>query len=268
MKIEILFATILALLFSYNCFAQKSFVKLQIGYGIPLTNSQLDNNIQSNTSGTTYTGVYGTYGSGLRIEGGYIRSLNEKLFLEMDFTYLIGKSINSTASGNGSTQNQSGSSRFYEISPLLRVNLGGNKIKPYAAIGPVFGLGTLTSNNTLSNSGTINSREIQAMYSGSVAIGAKSVVGAELTQGRFIFYAQVTMIAMSYAPSKSEITKYTLNGTDQLPSLTTYQKQAVYKNSVTFPNYGSADPTKPAEQLKFYLPYSNISLNVGVMFKF
>jgi len=268
MKTKFLFTSILALLFSNSCFGQKSMLKLQIGYGIPLTNSLAGQNIQVNTSTTTYTGVYGSYGSGLRLEGGYIHALSTHLSLEMDFTYLIGKSINSTYSANGTTQNQSSSSQFYEISPLLRVNLGGSKVKPYLATGPVLGLGSLTSNNVSSNSSTINGSEIQRKYSGSAAFGAKSVVGAELTQGKFIFYAQLTMIAMSYAPSKSEYTKYTLNGTDQLSQLTISQKQTVYTNSVTTINNGSPDPNKPSEQLKFYLPFSNISMNVGVMFKF
>lgn len=265
----ILNTLVVTLLFSTKCFGQNSMVKFQIGYGLALTNSAVGQSIQVGSSSTTYTGVYGSFGSGLRVEVGYIHALNNHLNLEMDLTYLIGKPINLTYSSAGTVQSQNSSSLFYEISPLLRVNLGGNKVKPYAAIGPVFGLGTVTTNNTATNSGTINSSELQRQYSGSVAIGAKSVAGVQLTQGNFIFYVQLAMIAMNYSPSKSEYTKYTLNGTDQLPSLTTYQKQTVYKTSVTTNNNNSSpDPTKPNEQLKFYFPYSNISLNAGVMFKF
>ena len=268
METKILFSAILVSFLFTNSFAQKGIVKIQIGYGIPLTNSLAGQSTQASSTSTTYTGVYGTYGSGLRLEAGYIRPLSSHLSLEMDVTYLIGKSINLTYTTPNASQSQASSSLFYEISPLLRVNLGGNKIKPYAAIGPVFGIGTVTSNNLSNNPGAINASEIQRKYSGSLAIGAKSVVGAELTQGRFIFYAQIAVIAMSYAPAKSEYTKYTLNGTDQLSMLTISQKQSVYKNSVTTTNNSSPDPNQPTEQLKFYLPFSNISMNVGVMFKF
>jgi hypothetical protein len=268
MKRKILVASISILFFYTHGFSQKSILKFQIGYGLPLASSPVGQNTQVGSSTTTYTGVYGSYGSGLRIEAGYIHVLNDRFNLEMDVAYLIGKSFNLSYSGNGTTQNQNNSSRFYEISPLLRVNLGGNKIKPYAAVGPVFGLGSVIVNNTgTASGGTITSSEFQRQYSGSVAIGAKSVFGAELTQGRFIFYAQVALIAMSYSPDKSEYTKYTLNGTDQLSNLTTYQRQTVYKNSVTAANNGSPDPTKPSESLKFYFAYSNVSLNAGVMFK-
>jgi len=265
---KILFMSILASLFFISSFGQKSIVKLQIGYGIPLTNTLATQSIQATSTSATYTGVYGNYGSGLRLEAGFIRPISSRLYLELDATYLIGKSINSTYTSPGNTQSQSSSSLFYEISPLLRVGLGGDKVKPYAAIGPVFGFGTITANNISSTSGTtINASEVERKYNGSSAIGAKSVVGAELTQGRFIFYAQITMIAMSYAPSKSEYTKYTLNGTDQLSSLTINQKQSVYKSSVTETN-NPPNPNQPSEELKFYLLFSNISMNVGVMFKF
>ncbi|HZX74995.1 MAG TPA: hypothetical protein VFE57_11270 [Cyclobacteriaceae bacterium] len=264
---KILFLSFLALLFFTNCLGQKNIVKVQIGYGIPLTNTLVAQNTQSNSTSTTYSGVYDTYGSGFRLEVGYIRPLNTHLSLEMDGAYLMGKSIHSTYNATGTTQSQSNSSLFYEISPLLRVNLGGNKVKPYAAIGPIVGFGTITANNSSNSSNTTNTSEVQRKYSGSAAIGAKSVVGAELTQGRFVFYTQITMIAMSYAPGKSEYTKYTLNGTDQLSMLTVSQKQTAYKSSLTVTS-AQPDPNQPSEQLKFYLPFSNISLNVGVMFKF
>jgi len=149
---------------------------------------------------------------------------------------------------------------------LLRVTLGGNKIKPYAAVGPVIGFGTVTTDYVSNGQGTTNAVEVQQKYSGSAAFGAKSVVGAELTQGKFIFYAQVTMIAMSYAPSKSEYTKYNLNGTDQLSMMPISQKQFVYKSSYT--TTSNPDPNQPRELLKSYAPFSSISMNIGVMFKF
>jgi len=263
---------LMILLFSINSFGQKNIVKFQIGYGLPLTSthSLIGPNTQVNATTTTVTGAYGSYGSGLRLEAGYIHAFNERLHLEVDLTYLLGKPIESTynnSNGNGSTQKQSSSSRFYEFSPLLRVNLGGSKIKPYAAIGPVFGMGTITDTYKASSSGGANSGEAEIEYSGSVAIGAKSAVGAEFTQGKFIFYAQLTLIGMSYSPDKSEVTKYTYNGTNQLPSMTVSEKQTVYKNSYSVANNVSTDHTKPKEDLKIFIPYSNISLNFGVMFK-
>jgi len=266
----ILLTLIPVLFFFINSFGQKNMVKFQIGYGLPLTptHSLIGPTTQINATTTTSTGAYGSYGSGLRLEAGYIRALSEHIYLEMDFTYLIGKPIKSTYSGNGVMRDQSSASSFYEFSPLLRVNIGGNKIKPYAAIDPVFGMGTINETYKITFTGTTNSSEVQQEYGGSLAVGAKSAVGAELTQGKFTFYTQLTLIAMSYSPNKAEYTKYTYNGTDQLSTLTTSQIKTVYKNSVTTANNGGNDPNKPTEELKFFIPYSNISLNCGVMFKF
>ncbi len=201
----------MSVFFFTRSFGQKSIFKLQIGYGIPLTNTLITQSAQGNTTSTTYTGVYGSYGSGLRLEGGYIRPLNTHLSLEIDIAYLIGKSINSSFSFQNNSEQQTNSSHLYEFSPLLGVNLGGSKVKPYAAIGPIVGIGNLIIDYT--SNGTV----IQRKYSGSASIGAKSVVGAAFTEGRFIFYSQISLIAMSYAPSQSEYTKYTQNGVDQLP---------------------------------------------------
>jgi len=267
MKSKIVFTSILGLFIFTNCFGQKSIVKLQIGYGLPLTNSLVSQSTQATATSTNYTGVYGSYGSGLRLEGGYIRPLNAHLSIELDAAYLFGKSINASYASQNNSQHQSSSSHFYEISPLLRVNLGESKFKPYAALGPVFGFGNLTSDYATNNGGTANGSEVQRKYSGSLAIGAKSAVGAELTQGLFIFYAQITMIAMSYAPGKSEYTKYMLNGVDQLAMMTISQKQSVYKSSFASTT-NSPHPNQPTEALKFYVSFNSLSLNVGVMFKF
>jgi hypothetical protein len=263
MKNKIAFTVVLVGLFFTHSFAQKSIVKLQIGYGIPLANDLLANSAATNSAGsTTYTGVYGSYGSGVRIEGGYIYLLNTHLSLELDGAYLIGKQVNATYTSPSFSQTQSSASHFYEVSPLLRMNLGGTKVKPYAAVGPVFGFGNIVSSYF---SGGTNGSDVERQYTGSGAVGAKSVVGTEFTQGRFIFYAQVTMINMNYGPSKSEYTRYSLGGVDQLVNMTISQKQVVYKRTAT--TGGTQDPNQPTEQLKFYTPLNSISMNVGVMFK-
>jgi hypothetical protein len=266
MKKRIVFSISLALTVLGNGFAQKSIVKLQVGYGFPLSSMLITENVQASASSTNYKGVYGSYGSGFQVEAGYIRPLNKNLSIEMDFSYLIGKTYNSSNNTGNNLQNQSTSSHFYGISPLLRVSFGGTKIRPYGAVGPVVGFGNLLVDYAFTNGSSVSGNEIQHRYSGSQAIGAKTAIGAEFTEGRFVFYAQLTATAISYAPSKSEYTKYTLNGVDQLAMLTTSQKQIVYKSSIT--STGAQDPNQPTEQIKFFIPFSSISLSAGVMFKF
>ena len=263
MSHKIVLVAVLVLLTFTHGLGQKSMVKLQIGYGIPLANSLLANSAASNNSGATYTGVYGSYGSGLRIEGGYIYLLNTHLSLELDGTYLIGKKINATYTSPNGSQTQSSGSHFYELSPMLRMNLGGTKIKPYAGVGPVFAFGNIVSTFF---SGGPNGSDVERTYTGSVAVGAKSAIGAEFTQGRFIFYAQATLIMMNYSPSKSTYTRYSLGGVDQLGNMTISQKQTIYKRTIT--TAGTQDPNQPTEDLKFYSPLNSISMNMGVMFKF
>ncbi len=99
MNNKIVFAAVLALLTFAQGFAQKSMVKLQIGYGIPLANTLLSNNVASNSNNNMVCMVryvYGSYGSGLIYLNCYI--------LE---AYLIFKMMNALyTSPNGSQRSK------------------------------------------------------------------------------------------------------------------------------------------------------------------
>lgn len=255
---------------SLTLFAQKSFLKFQVGYAFPIVNATLASNTSQTSTASTVSGVYGSYGSGLQFEVGYEYALSEKISLQMDALYLIGNDVKRntffSVGGNTFSQNQSISSRFYEIAPLIKFNILSEKsIAPYAVIGPTIGFGNFSNTVTTPGSTTSQNEEYLRNFSGPIALGAKSGVGVKFTKGAFGFYAQVTLINISFSPSSSEITRYSVGGVDNLKNLTVRQKQTNYKENVAFsPN---PDTTKPAEELKFYFPLSSISLNIGLLIK-
>jgi Outer membrane protein beta-barrel domain len=253
-----------------NLFAQKSFLKFQVGYAFPIVNATLASNTSQTSTASTVSGVYGSYGSGLQFEVGYEYALSEKTFLQIDALYLVGNDVKRntifSVSGNNFSQNQSISSRFYEIAPLIKFNILSEKsLTPYAIIGPTIGFGNFSNTVTTPGSSPSQNEEYLRNFSGPIALGAKSGLGVKFTKGTFGFYAQVTLINLSFSPSSSEITRYSVGGVDNLKNLTVRQKQSNYKENVVFsPN---PDTTKPAEELKFYFPLSSVSFNIGLIVK-
>ncbi len=259
----------LVLFVSASLFGQKSFLKFQVGYAFPIANATLTTNFSTNNGVNSSSGVYGSFGSGLQLEAGYEYMFSEKISAQLDATYVLGNdakgnfSINNN--GNAFSQNRSINARFVEISPLIKFNLVSDKMMtPYVAIGPMVGFGSVTSNILIPGGGS-GDQELQQKYSGPISLGAKSAVGIRFSKGITSFYAQVTLINLSFTPSTSEIIKYTDGGVDKLSTLTVQSKQTVYKESIT--SNSNASSSQPTEALKIYLPLSSVSLNIGFMIK-
>jgi hypothetical protein len=234
----------------------------------------------------------GSLGGGFNAEIGYNYSFTPLISAQLDMTFTSGKNISANESYysantssntyNASYDSYTWSSSFYQIAPLLRFDLGGEgKIHPYMAVGPVLGFVKLNEErNSKSESGTIetqtpsvsyNKRELK--YTGSAPVGIKSVLGLEYTRGSLGFYAQATMVNMTFAPDKSEVTKalsINSNGevTDNLPQYSVRNKITEYKKSYTTDGNAPYDSTKPDQKNTVYYSLSNIGLNLGVRYKF
>jgi hypothetical protein len=256
---------VMALSVAVSAWSQKSSVKLQVGYGIPLAGSSISSNSSQNGSNSSASLVSGSFGSGLTIEAGYTYSFAALISTQVDFAYLIGNEYNSTTTySNYYLLNESYSSNFFQVAPLVRFDVGEGSIHPYVAIGPAFGFGNIKYKEYQNNDGGISDRETK--YDGGVAVGTKGILGLELTKGNLGFFVQATLINLSYAPTKAELTKYISNGTDVLPSTQTYYKETEFKSSIS--SNGQIDHNQPNQQLLTYYPFSSLSLNLGVRLKF
>ncbi|MBS1488284.1 MAG: hypothetical protein JST43_11915 [Bacteroidetes bacterium] len=254
-------------------FAQQSAIKFQVGYGLPLGGSTLGTSTSQgsgNNPSYTQTIQRGSFGSGTQIEIGYVHSVSGLLSVQMDASYLFGKEYNTSSDHytyQGSDYGQSVSSRanVFLLSPQLRAKLGEGKLSPYLSAGPVVSFGKMYETGSFNNYDS-NPYNYEKTYSGSAAIGAKTTVGVEMTQGKFGFYGQVTMINLSYAPTKGVYTKYVDQYGDRLANMTTAQKETSFVTS--YDANAPQDPNQPSKALKQYNPLGSISLSFGVMYHF
>ncbi len=265
---------IILTLSSNATFSQKSSLKFQIGYGIPISSLNFANAYSYYTPISnsnfynvySYSNVTGSLGKGIAIEVGYTYSVAPHISTQLDIGYSFGAETKTSYSvpNTYSSINTSFFGNFLQTAPLIRFDVGEGKIHPYAAIGPMFAFGNMIEGYHENNNGVVTDQEVK--YTSSLSIGTKSILGLELTKGNHGFFVQATITNMNYTPEKSEITKYAYNGQDDLSNLAPINKFADFKDSLD-PN-AIYNPNQPRQELKTDYALSSLAISVGVRLKF
>jgi hypothetical protein len=238
----------LALLPVGLAFSQKAFADLGFSYGFGAGTQRITNTL----SGGTVTGVYGSYGEGIRFgaTGGYMFSKN--FGAQFGFMYIIGKSFDGDAKdaqGNNFKQTFSGSG--FVVAPGVIFSTGMDKIEPYARMALALGFLKQTFVQTGPNS------EYNSNTSGGLTLGFITGVGAAYNLTRmFGVYAEITMVSMTQNPSTSEITKDVVNGQTQPDQ----GKKIDYKDTFTLTQNNQV-PENTA--LSVRNPFSSVGITIG-----
>ena len=115
--------------------------------------------------------------------------------------------------------------------------------------------------------------EEETEYKGTFAIGFAGAFGYayELSDNMHLF-GEMEYISLTIKGKTSEITKSSTNDQDQLPSMSTYEKQTNYvdkldkdSNVLGGTNY---DKSKPLDKLRTSTVYSSLRFNVGITMAF
>jgi hypothetical protein len=289
--------TALAVLFSTGIFAQNFYITANAGYAFGM-NSQLgwfSNNEQisirddvngSFTSTNSAENVPFSLGKGMNFGASVGYMFNSHIGIDLGVNYLIGGKTESTSYykntdiySNGtfvseSNSNESAYSRMWRILPSIVLTPGFEKFNPYAKVGIVMGFGSFYSESqSESNStGPIGpspySNSSKTKYNGGMAFGFNGTIGSSyLLSEKLSVFGEVSFIGMSYAPTKSVLTERTINGIDDLPNLSTYDKEVEYVDELTYDS-NPPDGDEPQQWLKTSFPMSSMGLNFGVMFSF
>jgi len=244
-----------------------------------------NNNSKSNGP-NNFIGVYGSYGQGLSFGPGLGYQFSKHLSAEIDGSYLIGEWINNSNFENSAFQsttiykqlNYSNRSMMLRLIPSIKISAFPDDFTPYMKAGIVFGLlpsisgssveddhyaNTLPPNPTSSDTSFGKSYK----YSGGTSIGGMAAIGVDIQCADwFYLYAEFVVIEQTWAPSQLVYSAWTKDGTDQLPNLTTSQKQTNYVNSYT--TTSTINTSVPSEALKAYQPFGSWGINIGVRFYF
>lgn len=272
---------IIALLCVAKVHAQKFYISAGGGYGFGIASNF---SVQEKTIAAFENLTYkyklikgnGSFGQGAQAGATFGYNFNENIATELNFSYLIGAKLIDkeirTAPQYEFLMENTLSGHMYRLTPSLLITAGKGFIKPYMRAGLVIGIGS-----KLINSGTkteawgygINITEVtktEIEYTGGTSLGFACGMGINIKINHKVgFFAEMGMIAQSWAPEKSEYTKYTLNDADILSSISVSDRITEYVDEYSY-DYLYED--KPNKELKQYFPFSSMGLNAGFHFSF
>jgi opacity protein-like surface antigen len=248
--------------------AQGAYLNLGAGYGIGMAGQNLGTNETYNSIEV----VRGSLGKGFNTGVGFGYMFTENVGMEMNLNYLLG--AKTTFTDNSSDNNPEDvriiSANMLRINPAMKFTFG-ETIKPYAKIGMVIGVaGKITETNEDNSGAPLFPTKVETTqeYTGGVSLGLTGALGVDIMFSEMIgMYVELGALAQSYAPTKSVITQYDINGAQHITDLTTHDKETEYLSSYD-PAAPDNDDSKPDQRLKAYSPFSSIGLNVGVHFAF
>ena len=137
-------------------------------------------------------------------------------------------------------------------------------VSPYARVGVLVGIIPNIKDKFEQTTGS-NAITGVIKYTGGVSIGGSAAIGCDFDLSDMLaLYVEIYYDAMAYSPTKSKVTKFTVNGEDKLGSLKTSQKETKFVKDLT--GYAPADDS-PSQALKNSFPMNNVGLNFGVKIK-
>lgn len=278
-----------SILLTSGVFSQSFYLKLQSGYGIGTSSQNVTgyNYTSTGTSSTiTQTSKSYSFGKGLYFGGTFGYVISPNIDLNLDLQYLSGLA---TSYSNSDTYSSSAApeKHDYELSGhafmlipsiLLKADIGF--LKSYIKAGPIFSIAGVTNKSDsyaflpsaldpdLRNS-KMHLTVSEYKYDGGMAFGFNAAVGfSKEISGNTELFFEVNSKSISYAPVKGEMTKYTIDGYDNLPKLSVFDKQIEFSETGVDNYSAPKDQNKPAQKLKSDLPFSSLIFSLGISFKF
>ncbi len=237
-------------------------------------------NSTSSPTSTTFKDKKFSFGNGYQIGLGFRYGFKNNFGIDFGYAYLLGQK-NTTTSENL----VSNYSYKEEIkSRISRVYFGfsyldkGKKVSPIIKMGVLIAVGKVIFD--YSNSfpgynpnppyGQITSKtESSTKYYGGVSAGFYSGLGINFkASDKVSLQLILDVVVQEFTPARATVTKSTLNGEDQLPKMTTYDKETLFvKNDASngFPT-GTSSPNrvnKISIPLSSFGPSFNIVFNIG-----
>lgn len=250
---------------------------ISVGYGIGSPGHVLGTNTTMGSNGSySEKNIYGTLGNGIQanLTPGYM--FGEHFGMELGLNGFFGSktTIDETSVPTGDYTHTQSSTQF-RITPAIVIKSGGEKISVYARTGLLLPLiGSVKSEiSDATNPAAIT--EVSLKTSGKVGLGYTGALGLNVHFGKkFGFFAEVGANSLRVKSKDTKITKYSVNGTDQLDNFTTYAKETKYVDELTnSSNNVSVNPTGTSagsakEDLRQVANFSNFFIQVGFKITF
>jgi hypothetical protein len=275
----LLFAAIITIIFAAQLRSQGLYFGIGGGYGFAAgkqtMNADQKTEFTANKTTYEYTSRPISFGKGIcaGIYGGYM--FTENLGAELGLAYLIGGKnvytyeVNNTPGNFKAKEVATYRSQMIRIVPALRMTVGDDALKPYMKCGMIIGVGGKVTEETIYEaSGASNARSERLWeYSGGLSLGFHGALGVTyMISDKMGIFAETAANLQSWAMKKGQMTKYDLDGKDQLPQIDGSEKEIEFVDSYTIDSSALPDVNSPSKELRQYLPFSSIGINIGIHF--
>jgi hypothetical protein len=235
------FLFLIVVLSSVIAYSQ-TYVSLGVGYGISSASEII--NTKATVNGEQ--NVYGTFGSGLNIEGAIGNMMNENFGLELGISYKSGSSIAGTNETSRTpllvTYDTKNYGSYFGINPSVVLSTKISSIAPYAKFGFILAFPSATREENETGNAT------KYEFSGGIAFGYTGAVGVKFGADKVQFFAELGLTSLSWAPTKLKYT--TPRGSTEID----------LKDETPASTPGTTTTSMILPQM---MPFSNIGLNVG-----
>lgn len=285
--------TLAVCLVASAAFAQRSSVRLNVGYALPSQQNAIGTErvttVTASGADARVTNIYGTSGAGFNVDFGYTYMINDYFGGELGLNFFSRTTITeeeaeATMNGaemGGLTRESNGYQLRVQPALVFYAASPDAKIKPYGRMGlilPVTGV-TNVSVSAFSNDPSVETSrlEVESETSAAFSIGFFGGVGVDysLTENLSI-HGEIVYNALNLRAKSTEITAYEEDKggvTITLSDLPEYAKQIEYVDELTsssnsFEINDDADLTKPEERLINPSNYNSFGINLGVRYAF
>lgn len=255
-------------LFLNRAFSQGIFFSLNGGFANAIGTQTFGDFYNFTESSAFFTDeqVYVSLGKGFNLGGTVGYMFNDNLGLELGVNYLFGSESKAKDIYLDGTTDYLMSSNMIRLNPSLILAAGMEKVDPYAKFGMIVGSGNIDYSIKESIEGDVAEQTLT--MDGGLAYGLNSSFGLLFKKSEPIsFFTELSMINMSYAPVRGEITEATYNGRDVLPSLTTNEKKFEYLDKIIYTGSLPRD-SEPTQSLKVNYPFGSWGINAGIRLSF
>ena len=231
--------------------------------------------------------ITGSFGEGFRtgLTGGY--RFTERLGFEMGLNYYLSDSKTMAQTTNRVINTDPtylnftsrGRVKALDLSPSMVLYLGETKgFEPYTKVGvilPINGRLEIETDmvRTHQPSGTVTNIHRKDIVKPNPTVGFMAALGTSYKLGnKLSAFAELEYRNFTVHGKTKETTEYTVNGSNQLGTLTTAQIHTDYVDVINTSsnnpttNQAGFDPNKPLEELSSYISISGVGLTLGLRY--
>ena len=219
---------------------------------------------------TTNSNLYNPSGADMGFGLGILYLMSENLGIEIVGGYVMGGAhevvMQSITTAPGTEKmfitNQSS---YIPIDLTLRISAGTEKLNPYLGFGPTIVVNGKTT-ASIEYKGAVDS-EKEWEYTYKLGIGLNAALGVDYSiSDNIVLSMGLALHSITLKLNKGTLTKYTIEGVDEMENLTTSEKEVVFKEDA--PTDSSATVNDPTTMLTAGMPFSSLAIKLALTYRF